>query len=268
MTDINRRKLLKSVGIAAGAGVAGIGNVQASSGDVSTTDAETALDRDVSRTALKTAGVDPDSIAIEDATETQVRTERWVQVPIEGDAEHFAYNDEADVAEIKTGENTLVRARRDDGEIRVENLVLGDAVTTEALETLQASDDWTEALENGEVATVDTADAAAHRDLESGVSRVFVSATLESGADTLLIAEIDGAELGSVYSLAGQSDGITTQESAIDCWVNCITWGTFCATPCQVCVADPTRVSCAPCAVCIGGTAAGCAAKCGIEQFW
>lgn len=269
MTDINRRNLLKRVGAAAGVSAAGIGSVQAGNNDVSSAEAKATLDHDVSKAALERADVDPDSLAFGEAIERQVKTEQWVQIPVDGDGEHFAYNDDENVAEIKTGSDILVRARRDDGDIVVEALELGDEVTAEALDTLAASDDWDEMLEERNVASVDTEDAAAHRDLESGITRVFVSAELADGVPVLLIAEIaQDDSLKSVHAVPGSSGGISTQESAFDCWVNCITWGTFCMTPCQVCVADPTRISCAPCAVCIGGTAAGCAAKCGLEQFW
>lgn len=85
----------------------------------------------------------------------------------------------------------------------------------------------------------------------------------------MLLTELssDGS-LKTVYALPLGTDGVTAQESAIDCWADCISFGVVCSSVCTPCVSAPTIPTCAPCGVCIGGTATLCAGKCGIEQFW
>ncbi|WP_210424888.1 hypothetical protein [Halorussus halobius] len=270
MTDVNRRKLLKGIGVAAGTSAFGFGSAQADGGDVSESEVEAALETEEIAVALETAGLRVESLQTGDATGQTVNRSLWLEVPVAGDAaEYLAYNDENSIAEIKLDETELVRTEsRDDG-VFVERLRMGEAVTAEALRALEATRDWEQALESGNVDSVNVDEAAAHVDETSGVRRVFVPAELGDGTETLLMAEIsaDGG-LASVYSFSGGSDGPTTTESAIDCWANCITWGTFCSTPCSVCVGAPSAPTCSPCAVCIGGTATVCAGKCGIEQFW
>ncbi|MDL0138613.1 hypothetical protein PNP85_03700 [Halobacterium salinarum] len=272
MPDINRRKLLKSIGAAAGASAFGLGTVQAKTQEepVSESEVKDILQRKESQVALDRASVDSDSLRTGKATEQQVNSAPWVEIPVDGDAaDYFAYNTSNSIAELKTSSNTVVRAKPEEGGIFVEDLKMGEEVTTETLQTLEDSAKWNDALEEGNVVTVNTDEAAAHHDRVSGVSRAFVPAEQESGDQLLLMAEInENNGLESVYGLPGESDGITTQDAFSDCWLDCITWGTFCSTPCSFCVADPTRISCVPCAVCIGGTASGCAGKCGIEEFW
>ncbi|RRJ31876.1 hypothetical protein EIK79_06240 [Halocatena pleomorpha] len=101
------------------------------------------------------------------------------------------------------------------------------------------------------------------------MTRVFVPAELKDGSKKILLVEInEDNSLKSVYGFPGTSDGITIQESAIDCWADCIVVGVICTNVCAPCLSAPTPPTCAPCAVCIGGSASACAVKCGIEQFW
>lgn len=91
----------------------------------------------------------------------------------------------------------------------------------------------------------------------------------ETGNDreVMLMVKLGGrGSLKPVYS--PKTDGPTTMDPAIECWADCIAWGTFCSTPCSVCVSAPSVPTCSPCGVCIGGTATLCAGKCGIEEFW
>jgi len=270
MTDVNRRKLLKGIGVAAGTSAFGLGSAQADGGDVSESEVEAALENEEIKVALETADVRVEDLQTDDATGQTVNRSLWLEVPVAGDAaEYLAYNDENSIAEIKLDESELVRTEsRDDG-VFVERLRMDETVTAKALRALEATRGWEEALENGNVESVNFDEAAAHVDKTSGTRRVFVPAKLGDGAETLLMTEInaDGG-LASVYSFTGEPDGPGTTESAIDCWANCITWGTFCSTPCSVCVGAPSVPTCSPCAVCIGGTATLCAGKCGIEQFW
>jgi len=272
MPDINRRKLLKSIGAATGASAFGLGTAQAKTQEepVSESEVEDILQRKESQVALNTASVDSNSLRTGKATEQQINSAPWVEVPVDGDtADYLAYNTSNNIAEIKTGSNTLVRAKPDDNGIFVEDLKMGEEATTEALQTLEDSANWNDALKTGNVVSMNTDDAAAHLDRVSGVSRAFVPAELKSGDRVVLIVEInEDNRLNSVYGLPKESDGITTQQSAIDCWVDCVDITTVCYVPCQPCIYGPTIPTCTPCGACLGAGAVGCAGYCGLEQFW
>lgn len=272
MPDINRRKLLKSIGAATGASAFGLGTAQAKSQEepVSKSEVEDILQHEESQVALDTASVDSDSLRTGEATEQQIKSAPWVEIPVGGEAaDYFAYNTSNSIAEIKTSSNTVVRAKPEDDDIFVEDLKMGEGVTTETLQTLEDSDNWNNALENGDVVSMNTDDTAANLDRVSGVSRAFIPAELKGGDRVVLIAEInEDNSLNSVYGLPKESDGITTQQSAIDCWVDCVDITTVCYVPCQPCIYGPTIPTCTPCGACLGAGAVGCAGYCGLEQFW
>ena len=269
--SVNRRRFVKAFGAAGSVGLLGLGTGQASArrNSVSRSRAGDIARRSVSQAALNTAKADlgVSSFQLSEATEQKIDGVPWVQIPVSG-INLFAYNTKQDTTEIKPDSNTLVRARLEDDEVTIERLKIGGAVTEEALQTLAHSADWNKALENGGVVTVNADDAAAHLDQLSGVSRVFVPVELETGDETMLIAEIDEeGRLSSVYGFVGKSDGVTTQQSAIDCFANCIPISAGCTQVCYPCVSAPNQFTCAPCAVCLGAVGTACAVKCGAEQL-
>lgn len=259
--DPTRRDVVKKIGAAAG--VAAVGAAQ----PVAAERATDVLDRDEVRLALEEAGVETAALDQGASTTEVVRSETWVKIPVATDAAEYVASNETDTAEVVTGDNSVVRATVDDDGRRVENLEMGQQVVDETFRTIDDRD-LRRVMDEADVVSLVREDADAHVDHTTGTRRLFVDGETQSGetAGLLLEVEADGS-VSSGFDLSTR-DGVSTTESAIDCWVNCITWGTFCSTPCTVCVADPTRISCAPCAVCIGGTATVCAAKCGIEQFW
>ncbi|WP_238709308.1 hypothetical protein [Natronorubrum halophilum] len=271
--DTDRRTLLKGIGVASGAGIFGFGTVQARTRDESVSSDRVAdiLRRAESRAALETADVErPDITAAKkvDVTGPKNTTERWISVPVSEDVT-FSYNPDENIAEVQQRSDSFVRATARDGDVIVEDVELGDDVTEDAVRTLKSSDEFDEALDNGDVAAVKTADAAANFDRISEVTRVFVPAELEGGDDVMLLAEIGGdGSLDSVYGLPTASE-IGTQDDGIDCWIGCLSFGLTCANVCTPCAAAPTAPTCAPCAVCVGVTAAAaCARECSIPEFW
>lgn len=268
MTDINRRKLLKRIGAATGASIFAPGIVQARPQEQSVPKrrVEEILQHKASQVALDTAGVASDSLRLDDATEQTIDTDLWIRIPADS-GETFTYNIDGTIAEVQTNSNTFVRATPEDDGVFVEDLKMGEEVTNKALQTLADSTDWSEALENGGVVTVMTDDAAAHRDRISGLTRVVVPGELEGGDETLLIAEInENNSLKTVYDFPGTAGGMTTQQSAIDCFVECIPITSACTQVCVPCVSAPNQFTCAPCAVCLGAAGTGCAVKCGAEE--
>lgn len=269
MTDINRRKLLKRIGAATGASIFAPGIVQARTQEQSVPKSRVKeiLQRKVSQVALDTAGIDSNSLRLDDATEQTVNSDKWIRIPTDGD-EVSTYIIDRTIAEIQTSSNTFVRAKPEVDGVFVEDLKMGEEVTNKALQTLEDSADWSEALENGGVVTVTSDDAAAHVDRISGITRVIVPGELEGGDKTMLIAEInENNSLNTVYGFPGTSGGITTQQSAIDCFAECIPITSACTQLCVPCVSAPNQFTCAPCAVCLGAAGTGCAVKCGAEQL-
>lgn len=270
-SSVNRRHFVKCLGTAGSIGVFGVGTTRASAeeGPISRSRAKEIIQKEVSQVALKVAKIRPeaDSFELEEAIETEIDDVQWIQIPTE-EADLFAYNVEEDIAEIKVNSNEFVRANFRDDEIHVEKLKTGEDVTNKGLKILKNNDEWRRALENNDVESVNTNEADAHLDRVSGISRVFTPATLESGDETMLITEIrEDNSLNSVYSLSGSTDGVTTQQSAIDCFAECITFGAICSTVCVPCVSAPNQFTCAPCAACLGATGVSCAVQCGAEQL-
>lgn len=268
MKDTNRRTILKSIGTMTAATTFGTGAVHASQGeDIAAEDVKTTLEYEEAQAALDTADIDHDSLEIEDATKQTVDSETWIDVPVTGKGKRvFSYNSDERLAEIKVNPNTLVRAQAKDKEVSVEKLTMSNGVTSRALATLEDDADYEAALEEANVDTVMTDDAAAHVDEISGITRVFLPVEFADESEQLLLIEIEKDDsLEAVYGLPTESE-IGTM--GIECWASCITVGRFCRTVCSPCLSAPTKPTCTPCAVCIGGSATACAVGCGISQFW
>lgn len=175
-------------------------------------------------------------------------------------------------AEVKPSSNTVVRAKSEDSEISVENLVMGEKVTDEALQVLKGSTEFEQALQNADVEVMKTDEAAASFDRESGTTMAAVPAKQDDGSDVLLMAEIAADDsLQSVHGLPSTPEGgVQLQDnSGIDCWAGCISFGLLCSNVCVPCGSAPTIPTCAPCAVCVGVSAAiSCSQQCDIPKFW
>lgn len=274
MAKFNRRKVIKSIGAAAGAGAVGVGTVQGDSQEkpVSEDEVNRALQSKEIKAALDTADVQPRSLGVDEAVEQEVNSKRWVKVPVDGDAEYLAYCDERDTAEIKTSSSSVVKATLEDDGVLVEDLQSGEEITAEALNKLENSDNYDKALQNGDVKTVKTSDATANFDRESETMRVVAPAELQNGDDVMLLVEIaDDDSLEAVHGIPSPSkDEITIQDNdGIECWAGCIGFGLTCSNVCTPCVSFPTIPTCTPCGVCVSVTAgAACARECDIPTFW
>jgi|AntDeeMetageno50_2_1112565.scaffolds.fasta_scaffold03934_2 hypothetical protein len=280
---INRRKLLRTA--AAAGGVGGLGMITSnpvSAAESDDTDARSVskrksrdlLRRDESKAALSTAGIEQQNLAeasLVDITGPKQRTERWVTIPAADDST-FGYNTDENIAEVVTGSNSVVRATPRDGDIVVEDLRIGDDTTKRALQTLELSAEFEQALQNASVEAVEIDEAAASFDRESGTTMASVPAECGDGSDVLLMAEIAADDsLKAVYGLPSTSEGGVQLQanSGIDCWAGCISFGLLCSNVCVPCVSVPTPPTCAPCAVCVGITAgSACLRQCDLPKFW
>ncbi|WP_254611689.1 hypothetical protein [Haloterrigena gelatinilytica] len=273
--NVGGRDILRGIGATGSIGAIGIGTVQARTDDESVPEREVAeiLRKAVSRAALETAGLDqPDPTEARRVTVSGPGhvTEEWIALPV-GDDETFSYNPEKEIAEIERNSNSLVRATAHDGDVIVEDLLLGEAVTEDAIETLESSDEFEQALNNAGVVEVELEDAAANFDRESGTTRAFVPVTNAGGSESTLFVEIAPDDsLEAVYGLPADTSGVGLADSdGIECWIGCLGFGLTCANVCTPCASVPTAPTCAPCAVCVGATAAAaCARECDIPEFW
>jgi hypothetical protein len=266
----DRRNVLKNIGVAGALGATGTGAVQAerTPESVSVDVADDVAQRKETEAALRSAGIQRDDLRVEDAEGQKVGSDLWVNVPVDDDGvEGVAYNVDEGVVEIKQGSN-IVRNRRDADE-SVEDLRMDDRVVDVALDDLRGDADWRNALDEAGVESVTGEEAAGHVDATDGTTRLVLEGTGVDGSRKTLIAELSADHsLESLYGFDPASREPVLMQSAIDCWVECIPIGFWCRFPCSPCVGDPTRITCVGCAGCVGAAAAGCAAKCGIEQFW
>lgn len=282
---INRRKLLRTAAAAGGVGGLGmitsvpVGAAESDDTDgrsksVSERKARDLLRRDESRAALSTAGVErlnPAEASPVDITGPKQRVERWVTIPAADDTT-FGYNTDENIAEVVTGSNSVVRATPRDGDVVVEDIQIGDDTTKRALQTLESSAEFEQALQNAGVEATKTDEAAASFDRESGTTMASVPAERGDGSNVLLMAEIAADDsLKAVYGLPSTPEGGVQLQanSGIDCWAGCISFGLLCSNVCVPCVSVPTPFTCAPCAVCVGITAgSACLRQCDLPKFW
>lgn len=269
LQDINRRNLLKRVGVAGASSGIVFGTAKADDERVAVSmkRVNEVIRAEESQVALKAADIS-ESALHKNKTEAFVETidsDEWIVVPI-ADGEEFAYNEKEHVAEIEMRPNRIVRGFSDEGgEVKVENLKFGADVTDDAIETLKASSDWDAALENADVVSVNTDEASAHVDRISGVTRVFIAAERADEEEIMLLAEINEEDdLETVYG----PDESEVGTQGFGCFANCITITRSCKTPCQVCYSAPAKWTCAPCGACLGAPAVTCAGYCGLSVFW
>lgn len=279
MVDTNpkfdRRDILKGIGATGSVVAFGSGTVQARTQDDSVPANEVAeiLRKEVSQAALEQADLrrpNPTEAERVEVTGPKHVTEEWIALPV-GDDETFSYNPEKEIAEIERSSNSLIRATARDDEVIVEDLLLGETVTEQAVETLESSSEFDEALGNADAVDADFEGVAANFDRISGVTRAFVPVTRSDGSDEMLLVELDENDgLESVYGLPSESgDGMQAQNDGMECWIGCLGFGLTCSNVCMPCASAPTAPTCAPCAVCVGATAAAaCARECSILQFW
>lgn len=258
--DTTRREVMKRIG--AGTAVAATGLAQSAAAE----SPEELLEDEAVRTALSTAEIDERALELSEATNVTVDSDVWVEVPVDAGDETVLATDRNGRVEVKTGANSAVRVDATGDETTVEDLEMGQAVLDE---TLQLVDDreWAAMLDEAGVRAIDSEKADAHVDHTSGVRRVVAAAETTDGQTTSLLLEVgtDGRiQRGFDFS---KRDGVR-KNGGIDCWTKCIKVGYLCKLTCQACIATPAKPTCIPCAVCVGAPAAGCAAACGIAEFW
>lgn len=290
--DLNRRTILKGIGTAAGAGIAGIGfsmpalaadagpTVSREEVSVSQSTVEDALEQRASRIVLAEASIG--SLDKADATKytTTVDTDgdsrafQTVVVPsADGDSKfsYVASRDGSDrTATVKTSDETLIRATSVDAEsqtqdtgLRTEKLKLGKDVTTNAIQSLKRSDKKDIIMQNG-IGALQTDQASAYTDLTTGSTHLFVPAEMDTGKTGLLLVEMNAnGELDSIRAMP---------QGAVDCFATCLatrglSLGPFCAPACSLCISVPTIPSCTPCLACAGAIAGSCAIQCGAQAI-
>lgn len=285
MPDINRRKLLRSIGAATGAGLTGLGfstsAVAAEDGPdvtreevaVSDADIETALEQEAAKTVLQEASLDSLNRKEAKGYETRVnadgssRTFHEVALPSTDGESTFSYvksEKSNNVASVKTASGTIIRAIVKKEGIQTEIIEYGEVVTEEALQTLEKSGTKAKIETEGDL-TLDTDNTSAYVDQTTGKTHIYSSAKRKAGGEVLLYATI---------SESGSPDSVyVIQQSAIQCFANCMalrvpSLGSICWTySCSPCVSTLYVPICVACASCGGAIAATCIATCGAEQL-
>lgn len=279
MPGINRRKLLKSVGAASGAGLAGVSfsgsaaanirspDINREEVSVAETGIEEPLEKEESRIVLEKASVETLDLDAAQGYEIEVeanginRVFHEVVASSTGGESTFSYvqcEDAENVASIKTERGRLIRTIADTDEIKTEALELGTEIEKRALQTLERN--WkTSEVESEGVSTLDTSQMSASYDRVSDTTYLYVAAKLETGENAIVYASIDGSgELSSVQVM---------EQSWGSCVANCVVLnstsiGWFCwNAACGSCAAQ-IYPACAPCLACAGGIVATCAAGC------
>lgn len=279
MTDINRRKLLQSIGATTGAGLTGLGfstsAVAAEDGpditreqvSVSEASIENALGQEESKFALKEASFKSLNRDKAKGYEIKVvangtsRKFHEVVAPSYNGEATFSYvksKDANNVASVKTRTGTIIRATARDNEIQTEILEFGDDVINEALQTLERSGKKTE-IENTGVSTLHTDQAAASFDRTSNITHLYIPAVVGSNEKAVVYAKIPES---------GNPDSVTVmQQSYWECVASCVALqstsiGFFCwAYACGAC-AGGFLPSCAACLACAGGVVGACGTVC------
>lgn len=295
-SGINRRSVLRRIGTTAAVGAAGAtfsGSALAKGSGPTVNREEQAVaqstlsdltDRKVSKIVLDKADSNsfdwgaPTAYRVT-AEATNASHEFWEVVAESKSADvQFDYIAKSDNSErtatIKTSEDTIYRATEDEDGISTEHLRLGDRVTKEIVAELGRGDKKDRLMRNG-VSVLNTDEASAHRDLQSGTDRLFIGAKMDSGEKALLLIEMaQNGDLNSAKALNMSSgSGMVHAQDAVGCFGTCIAGltasiGYYCyQIACGSCIAVPNVASCGTCLACAGGTVGVCATGCGASAI-
>ncbi|RRJ29977.1 hypothetical protein [Halocatena pleomorpha] len=288
LSDINRREVLKSIGVTAAAGTAGISfSVPALAADAgidierqevtdrkSTSSIRSSLNQRVANIVLEDAPVD--SFNWNDPTIYEIRVDadeeshifREVVVHSQDGDSTFNYvtnNEGLDrTATVTTGSGTTYRATVDDDGLRTEHIQRGEDVTRKAVKMLDRGNKKNKLTKNG-VSDLNTSQASAYTDLTSGSTHLYVSGTIDSGKEALIIIDMnEGGDLEKAQVLAqGPVECFATCVAGLSTTIGWACWNAACGT----CVAAPNPVSCGSCLACGGGVVGACATGCGAREI-
>lgn len=277
---VNRRSFVKALSAASGAAVFGtssVGNAFATETEssslerniareevsVSETDVKMVLEHKESKIALKEASFG--SLNEDEAVGHEIkvtangitRAFHEVVIPSTGGEATFSYvtsDDANNVASIKTKTGTVIRATARDNEIQTEILEFGKDVINEGLQMLEQSGKKTE-IEKANVTTLHSDRSAASFDKVSGTTYLYIPATMKTGEQALVYAEIPAS---------GNPDTVhVMQQDYWACVSGCVLLhsgaiGSWCwSIACSACAAG-LLPSCAACLACAGGVVGFC----------